>query len=136
MNFASYLISMFQNSTRKIGGTTSRSRVLRHLSSSDLIPGSRYNEEHWAQYTTMCHPCIIDYDYIVKFETMREDAAYVLSKLGPHRGCLEDKFPHMFNSSETTSSVFGKYFSSLTPQQADSLKEAYTVDYKLFGYEK
>ena len=120
-NFAEFLSSMFKNAIRK----------------KTMVPGSRYNEHHWAQYSTLCHPCLIDYDYIVKFETMREDAAYVLSKLGRHDDqCLEDKYQSIFNSSQTTSAVFNRYFSTLSAQQAANLREAYSIDYKLFGYSK
>ena len=98
--------------------------------------GSKYFNEHWAQYSTLCHPCHIDYDYIVKLETMREDAAYVLSKLGPHRECLEHKYPELFNATEHSSSVFDSYFSTLTPNQIKRLKKMYSIDFKLFGYKE
>ena len=100
-----------------------------------LYKDSKYFNRHWAQYSTLCHPCHIDYDYIVKFETMREDAAYVLSKLGPHHECLEDKYPELFNSSQSTSSVYDSQFSTLSPEQISSLREIYSIDFKLFGYE-
>ena len=98
--------------------------------------GARYLEGHWAQYSTLCHPCHIDYDYIVKFETMREDAAYVLSKLEPHHQCLEKKYHELFKNSQSTSSVFDQYFSTLTAEQTERLKDIYNVDFKLFGYER
>ena len=100
-----------------------------------LYKGSEYFNRHWAQYSTLCHPCHIDYDYIVKFETMREDATYVLSKLGPHHECLEEKYPELFNYSQSTSSVYDSQFSQLTPLQISRLKEIYSIDLKLFGYE-
>ena len=98
------------------------------------LKGNLYLNPHWAQYSTLCHPCHIDYDYIVKFETMREDASFVLSKLGPHHECLEEKYPELFNYSQSTSSVLGKYFSTLTAAQIERLKDMYSVDFKLFGY--
>ena len=73
---------------------------------------------------------------MVKLETMTEDAAYVLSKLGPHHECLEVKYPELFNYSQSTSSVLGKYFSTLTAAQVELLKAIYSVDFKLFGFEK
>ena len=105
-----------------------------HYESKKYESGARYLEPHWAQYSTLCHPCHIDYDYIVKFETMREDAAYVLSKLGPHHECLDDKYPELFNYNQSTSSVFDQYFSTLTAAQIERLKDINNVDFKLFGY--
>ena len=98
--------------------------------------GARYFEPHWAQYSTLCHPCHIDYDYIVKFKTMKEDAAYVSSKLGPHHQCLEVKYPELFKYNQSTSSVLDKYFSILTAAQVELLKTIYSVGFKLLGYEK
>ena len=97
-----------------------------------LRKGSRYFEQHWAQYSTLCHPCHIDYDYIVKFGTMREDAAYVLSKLGPHDQCLEEKYPELFSSEQHSSSVFDKFYAKLSSDQIKRIKEIYSVDFKLF----
>ena len=105
-----------------------------HYKAKKNESGVRYLEPHWAQYSTLCHPCHIDYDYIVKFETMKKDAAYVLSKLGPHHKCLEDKYPELFNYNQSTSSVFDQYFSTLTAAQIERLKDIYNVDFKLFGY--
>ena len=97
-----------------------------------LRKGSRYFEQHWAQYSTLCHPCHIDYDYIVKFETMREDAAYELSKLGPHHQCLEKKYPELFSSEQHSFSVFDKFYAKLSSDQIKRIKEIYSVDFKLF----
>ena len=99
-----------------------------------LPKGSMYFEPHWAQYATLCHPCHVDYDYIVKLETMREDAAYVLSKLGPHDQCLEDKYPKLFHLTQNSSLVFDKFYATLTQHQINKLKEIYSIDFKLFGY--
>ena len=99
-----------------------------------LRKGSRYFEQHWAQYSTLCHPCHIDYYYIVKFETMREDAAYVLSKLGPHQECLEEKYPELFSFEQHSSSVFNEYYAKLPSDKIKRIKKIYSVDFKLFGY--
>ena len=101
-----------------------------------LLPkGSKYFNEHWAQFSTLCHPCHVSYDYVVKFETLLDDAAYVLTKLGPHNQCMEEKYPELFERSESSSSKFDKYFSTLTPIQVEMLKEIYSIDFKLFGYD-
>ena len=99
-----------------------------------LRKGSRYFEQHWAQYSTLCHPCHIDYDYIVKFETLRQDAAYVLSKLGPHRECLEEKYPELFSFEQHSSSLFNEYYAKLPSDQIKRIKKIYSVDFKMFGY--
>ena len=113
-----------------------KSAISLSLNRDQVLPkGAEYFNHHWAQYSTLCHPCHIDYDYIVKFETMREDAAYVLSKLGPHHQCLEEKYPELFNFTQKSSSMYDKHFSTLSSQQMKTLKEIYSIDFKLFGYD-
>ena len=107
----------------------------KNVSEGTAVTGLKYLNKHWAQYSTLCHPCHIDYDYIVKFETIREDAAFVLSKLGPHHECLEEKYPGLFRKSEPSSlKVYKKYLAQLTTGQMKKLREIYNIDFKLFGY--
>ena len=145
-NFISYILFIYNIitpfydnpiPTHVLPNTTTdfQSGLKQRMDKSNHLPkGSKYLNEHWAQYSTLCHPCHIDYDYIVKLETMREDAAYVLSKLGPHHECLEEKYPEIFNVTEHSSFVFDSYISTLTSDQITRLKKMYSIDYKLFGY--
>ena len=63
---------------------------------------------------------------------MREDAAYVLSKLCPHDQCLEEKDPELFSLEQHSSSVFDKYYAKLSSDQIKRIEEIYSVDFKLF----
>lgn len=38
--------------------------------------------EHWRPITELCHPCIVNYDLISKYETLVEDATEVLERMG------------------------------------------------------
>ena len=106
-------------------GTNARLRLKGHL----------YLNPHWAQYSTLCHPCHIDYDYIVKFETMREDAAYLLSKFGPRHECPEEANPELFVRSKPSSlRLYEKFLAKLTITQLKKLREIFSIDFKLFGY--
>ena len=146
-NFVEYLSDIYNFSTRffshkfthqevdpKVVDSKLRNEFPKSLDEDHFLrKGSRYFNRHWAQYSTLCHPCHIDYDYIVKFETMREDAAYVLSKLGPHHQCLEDKYPELFSFSQSSSSVFDEYYGKLSSVQINRIREMYSIDFKLFG---
>ena len=132
-NFIEYLTDRYENYTTKIGNKNKNQSC--DLSKQWLSRGCRYFEPHWAQYATLCHPCHVDYDYIVKFETMREDAAYVLSKLGPHDQCLEDKYPELFSFTQTSSSRMNEFYADLSTKQTDKVNEMYKIDFKLFGYD-
>ena len=131
-----FFTKIFQDDT-KYYSIDLLNRLFLKLNEIRILPkGQEYLDGHFAQYATLCHPCHVDYDYIVKLETMREDAAYVLSKLGPHDQCLEDKYPDLFSFTQTSSSLFNSYFSTLSSQQIHRLKKIYSIDFKLFGYEE
>ena len=44
------------------------------------VRAMRTYDVHWRPYYESCHPCHIKYDFIGKFETLHEDAAYVLNR--------------------------------------------------------
>ena len=39
-------------------------------------------DQHWETYESLCHPCTVRYDAVIKVETMARDAVIVLSRLG------------------------------------------------------
>ena len=54
---------------------------------SDRNPMIR--DGHWRQAQKLCFPCAFDIDFIGHFETLQEDADYLLSKTGFHvRLCI------------------------------------------------
>lgn len=85
---------------------------------------------HWRQYEDLCHPCVINYDFIGHLETLEEDASLLLKMAG-----IEDrvKFPPIHNS--TSSREIISYYSTVPPEDITRLAEQYRNDFELFGYE-
>ena len=85
---------------------------------------------HWRQYGDLCHPCVINYDFIGHLETMKEDATLLLKMAG-----IEDrvKFPPIHNS--TSSREIISYYSTVPSECISRLAEQYRNDFDLFGYE-
>lgn len=85
---------------------------------------------HWRQYGDLCHPCVINYDFIGHLETMKEDATLLLKMAG-----IEDriKFPPIHNS--TSSREIITYYSTVPSEYVSRLAEQYRNDFDLFGYE-
>lgn len=85
---------------------------------------------HWRQYGDLCHPCVINYDFIGHLETMKEDATLLLKMAG-----IEDrvKFPPIHNS--TSSREIISYYSTVPSEYISRLAEQYRNDFDLFGYE-
>ena len=96
------------------------------------LKGLRLLDVHWARYSSMCHPCLVNYDYIANLDTLEDDAPFILKQLGftgDPLNFISEKHP------KTTDSKEIKYYGQLTTQQIDTLKTIYKNDLKLFGFE-
>ncbi|CAL4076566.1 unnamed protein product, partial [Meganyctiphanes norvegica] len=87
--------------------------------------------EHWAPYVDMCHPCAINYDIIGKYETLEEDAEYLLRKVGANEDL---HFPPVNPSNTATFVPF--YMSTLSKNLTHRLLDMYSLDFKIFDYEE
>ena len=86
--------------------------------------------QHWRQYEKLCHPCVINYDFIGHLETLKEDAALLLKMAGIDGRVT---FPPIHNS--TGPSDVLKYYSHVPPRYIRQLGEQYRNDFEMFGYE-
>ena len=86
--------------------------------------------QHWRQYEKICHPCVINYDFIGHFETMGADGPVVLKMAG-----IDDRvtFPPIHQS--TGSDEVLAYYSKVPPRCIEQLGEQYRNDFEMFGYE-
>ena len=94
--------------------------------SSDL----RTRNPHWRQYDDLCHPCVINYDFIGHLETLKEDAPLLLKMAG-----IEDRvtFPPIHNSTDSNDMI--TFYSTVPSKHITKLAEIYRNDFELFGYE-
>ncbi|XP_072173953.1 carbohydrate sulfotransferase 13-like [Diadema setosum] len=91
---------------------------------------------HWARVSKQCYPCLTDFDIIAKFETLSDDAAYIL-----HRTDADSvvQFPSQKGSSPTNSSskqIIESYFATVPRNYESALYKKYNLDFELFGYNK
>ncbi|XP_059211309.1 carbohydrate sulfotransferase 12-like [Centropristis striata] len=89
-------------------------------------------EPHWRQMHRLCHPCLIQYDFVGHQETLQQDAEQLLMILN-----LEDsiKFPPS-NGNMTSSASVLDWFSTVPLEARRKLYELYKEDFRLFGYSK
>jgi len=85
---------------------------------------------HWMPFYKQCRPCRVHYDFIGHLETIKEDADYVLNKIGLRNITLFRFHPSRRNAS----SLVVKEMASLSPEQRAKLIEIYRPDFMLFGY--
>ena len=88
---------------------------------------------HWARYTEICWPCVVDYTYITRLETIDDDSRYLFDKAG--FGEKIGYFPPAYNNSDSIDKV-EKIFKSFPTSLVDKLYDLYYWDFKLFGYDK
>ena len=103
-----------------------------------IIQTSSEMNPHWRPVSRMCHPCIIQYDYIVKLETQRVDASRIIHwYFGPYfRGVetISKKKGQGAGSGQKGGRLLQQY-ANITKYALDELlKLGYEEDLMLFGY--
>ncbi|XP_042258496.1 carbohydrate sulfotransferase 11 isoform X1 [Thunnus thynnus] len=87
--------------------------------------------EHWQTVYQLCHPCHIHYDLVGKYETLEEDANYVLRLVGVGDSL---RFPSYAKSTRTTDAMAAQFFSNISTQQQIQLYQLYKLDFLMFNY--
>ena len=82
------------------------------------------------QFEKICHPCVINYDFIGRLETLNEDGPRILKLAG-----IDDSvtFPRIHES--TNSDDVLEYYSQVPPRYIRQLGEHYRNDFEMFSYE-
>ncbi|XP_054842008.1 carbohydrate sulfotransferase 9 [Eublepharis macularius] len=90
---------------------------------------------HWEQISKLCHPCIINYDFIGKFETLEEDANYFLRLIGAPEGLTFPNFKDRHSTDERTNSeVVRQYLAEISATERQLIYDFYSLDYLMFNY--
>uniref|UniRef100_A0A1A8GQT7 Carbohydrate sulfotransferase n=1 Tax=Nothobranchius korthausae TaxID=1143690 RepID=A0A1A8GQT7_9TELE len=92
---------------------------------------------HWEQANQLCHPCLIHYDLIGKFENMEEESNFLLRTIGAPPSLMlpsfKDRNP---KDARTSKQITEKYFSQVTMMERQRMYDFYYMDYLMFNYSK
>ncbi|KAM4614264.1 carbohydrate sulfotransferase 8 [Discoglossus pictus] len=92
---------------------------------------------HWDHVSRLCSPCLIDYDFIGKFESMEEDANFLLHLIGAPQNLTFPRFKDRHSNEErTTNKITQQYFAQLSPSERQRTYDFYYMDYQMFNYSK
>uniref|UniRef100_A0A3B3R4Z9 Carbohydrate sulfotransferase n=1 Tax=Paramormyrops kingsleyae TaxID=1676925 RepID=A0A3B3R4Z9_9TELE len=92
---------------------------------------------HWEPVGRLCSPCLLDYDFIGKFETIEEDANFLLSRLGAPPNLTFPSFKDRNPNAERTSAhITQQYFTKLNASERQRAYDFYYMDYLMFNYSK
>ena len=100
---------------------------------------SGHMDPHWKPIHSMCHPCLIRYDRVVKLETQFADALEIIREhLGPHHRGVRTHTNQATGGAMASATTRGKLLLQFVeiPQQSlrQLLKLGYGFDLDLFGY--
>eukprot|EP00057_Strongylocentrotus_purpuratus_P004785 XP_003729447.1 PREDICTED: carbohydrate sulfotransferase 11 [Strongylocentrotus purpuratus] len=100
-----------------------------------FVIAQKTQNDHWTVQYELCHPCLVEYDFIGKYETVQEDSETFL------RSATNDsslKYPdtdpakQITNSSSDENMV--KYYRTIPNDVFKSLISFFYRDLRLFGY--
>ena len=80
----------------------------------------------------LAYPCIVNYDFIGKFETLHEDITYVLQKAYGLDPVDDSSFKDI--SRKTDKSIVATFFKDVPASDVEKIKEIYALDFQLFNY--
>ncbi|XP_047453274.1 carbohydrate sulfotransferase 8-like isoform X2 [Mugil cephalus] len=92
---------------------------------------------HWEPASQLCHPCLLRYHFIGKFESLEEEANFLLRGVGAPENLT---FPHFKDRNpreeRTSSRITQKYFLQLNATERQKVFDFYYMDYVMFNYSK
>ncbi|XP_049313311.1 carbohydrate sulfotransferase 11 isoform X1 [Bactrocera dorsalis] len=94
--------------------------------------GSVQIDMHFVSSTMFCTPCLINFDVIMKFDTLDEDQLYLINKTGLSRVIA----PEWRNAGKgkNTQELLQSFYSKLSPRELQGLYQYYKYDFELFNY--
>nr|KAG5697031.1 hypothetical protein BaRGS_005484 [Batillaria attramentaria] len=87
--------------------------------------------EHWERYYKQCQPCLLNYDFIGKFETLVDDTREALSRAG-----VLDKLqaPYVADTFRNSEKTLKSLYQTVSASDLKKLWKIYYPDYNLFSY--
>lgn len=123
------------NATRKsleLGNDVTFQEFLKYVLAPKLSKTDKYTQSydrHWAPFNDLCHPCLIKYNVIAKYETLKADTDFVLQKIGTKNISL----PKSSQAGGTRKKI-EDYFKNFSKKFIRKVYNIYQNDFEFFDY--
>ncbi|KAG6452009.1 carbohydrate sulfotransferase 11 isoform X2 [Manduca sexta] len=98
----------------------------------DEVRAKRSLDMHWTPYTHFCTPCRINFDVILKFETLEDDQKYLI-QLAHLQDIIKPEWRNSGKGTNTLNNI-NHLYSRLKKSQLEGLYRLYRNDFQLFNY--
>ncbi|XP_068210623.1 carbohydrate sulfotransferase 11-like [Palaemon carinicauda] len=89
------------------------------------------DHQQFLPFEDVCHPCAIDYDFVVKLETFQEDSDNVVELIG---GTESERVNLSPSENTLDSKKVDELWGLLSSAEKEALKRKYYRDIEMFGY--
>lgn len=87
---------------------------------------------HWVPINSFCTPCLVNFDFILKFDTLQEDQSYLIKHL-KLESILSPRWRNQARGKDTKEST-EEYYSQLSKNQVHQLYYMYMYDFEMFNF--
>ncbi|XP_069806233.1 carbohydrate sulfotransferase 9-like [Dendropsophus ebraccatus] len=130
-----YYTKVFPKMIRKLVAIDSKANItFEHFARFITKENPFYRDTHWKPMYQLCDPCNIQYDFIGKFETLEQDADYVLRTIGAPPNMKYPAIKQHSNESRTNEDITISYLEMLSPILFRKLMKVYNLDFPMFEY--
>lgn len=90
--------------------------------------------EHWERFHILCNPCLINYDFIGKLETIERDSQFILDKLSLSEWIKMPSRSELKYATELTNSYMEQFYGNISRHSLVQLFKKYHADFLIFNY--
>ncbi|XP_063607251.1 carbohydrate sulfotransferase 12-like [Penaeus indicus] len=93
----------------------------------------KFEDEHWRTYYSHCSPCLMDYDFVLRFESLYQEGKQFLEYLN-RTSQVQPRWDNPTSGGATNSEIVCSYYSQLPFDLMQKLADKYENDFLLFEY--